>query len=104
MLLGVFDYYRRADVQAYQIMPDSNHFTNDIPDMSKEWSVSTEHVWQWLNRKWSYNIPESSTVIINLYALQGESITELMRWEQDEWEMFAGQALKYKRKTGESYL
>ena len=27
---------------------------------------------------------------IGLKALQGEPITELMRWEKDEWEMFAG--------------
>jgi hypothetical protein len=90
MLLGVFDFYKKADMQAYQIVPDAIHFTYDIPDMSREWSVSTEPVWQWLNRKWPYKVPESSTVTTNLDALQGEPITELMRWEEGEWEMFAG--------------
>ena len=90
MLLGAFDYYKRKDIQAYQIIPDTNHFTYDTPDMSKEWSEATEPVWQWLYRKWPYNVPESSKVVTNLEALQGAPITELMRWEEDEWEMFAG--------------
>jgi len=90
MLLGVFDYYQKFDIPSYQIMPDTAHFTFDIPDMSKKWSLATEPVWQWLGRKWQYNVPESSTVVTNLEALQGSAITELMRWEEDEWEMFAG--------------
>jgi hypothetical protein len=90
MLLGAIEYSKKTEIQVYQIVPDASHFTYDIPDMSKEWSVSTEPVWQWLNRKWDYSVPDSSTVITNLDALQGESITELMRWKQDEWEMFAG--------------
>lgn len=90
MLWGVFDYYKKADMRAYQIVPDAIHFTYDIPDMSKKWSVSTEPVWQWLNRKWPYSVPESSTVATNLSALQGDPITELMRLEENEWEMIAG--------------
>jgi len=90
MLLGVIDYYKGVDLPAYQIVPDSAHFTYDIPDMSKKWDVSTEPVWQWLDRKWQYDVPEKSQVTTNLEALQGAAITELMRWEEDEWEMFAG--------------
>lgn len=90
MLLGVFDYYKKADIRVFQIVPDAIHFTYDIPDMSREWNVSTEPVWQWLDRKWQYNVPEKSQVTTNLEALKGAAITELMRWEEDEWEMFAG--------------
>ena len=91
MLLGTFDYYKDInDIQVYQIIPGYQHFTYDIPDMSKQWDESTEPVWQWLKRKWNYNVPENSTVVTNIDALQGEPITELMRWELDEWEMFAG--------------
>ena len=90
MLLGAADYYKNANIQAYQIVPDATHFTYDIPDMSREWTVSTEPVWQWLDREWPYNVPKTSKVITNLEALQGECITELTRWEEDEWEMFAG--------------
>jgi len=82
MLLGVFDYYKKADMRAYQIVPDAIHFTYDIPDMSREWSVSTEPAWQWLSRKWPYNVPESSKIVTNLEALQGEPITELFKKEK----------------------
>ena len=76
MLLGVIDYYKGADIPAYQIVPDPAHFTYDIPDMSKKWDVSTEPVWQWLDRKWQYDVPEKSQVTTNLEALQGAAITE----------------------------
>jgi hypothetical protein len=90
MLLGVIDYYKGADIPAYQIVPDPTHFTYDIPDMSKAWSSPTEPVWQWLDQKWNFDVPENSTVVTNLEALQGGTITELIRWEKNEWEMFVG--------------
>ncbi len=90
MMLGVFDYYKTDTARAYQIIPDSEHYTLDIPDMSKEWDESAEPVWQWLVRKWDYPVPENSTVVTNIQALRGEQITEVVRWEPDGWEMFAG--------------
>lgn len=90
MLLGVFDYYSKTDIPVYQIVPDASHFTYDIPDMSIKWSVLTQPVWQWLDCKWKYKVPGKSQVTTNLEALKGAAITELMRWEEDEWEMFAG--------------
>jgi hypothetical protein len=89
-MLGVFDFYNTSDIKAFQIIPDRNHYTLDIPNMSNEWNVSSEPVWQWLVRKWDYPVPENSTVVTNLDALLGESITEVVRWEDDAWEMFAG--------------
>lgn len=90
MLLGVFDYYETNKVSAYQILPDLNHKTLDIPDMSVKWDPDLEPVWQWLVKSWDYPVPSSSTVVTNVDALQGEAITEIMRWDTDEWEMFAG--------------
>ena len=90
MMLGVFDYYKLSNIIAFQIVPDSNHFTLDIPDMVKEWNASSEPVWRWLVNEWNYPIPKNSTVITNIKALLGESITEITRWENDEWEMFTG--------------
>lgn len=90
MMLGVFDYYKVDKVKAFQIIPDSKHYTLDIPDMSKERTDSTEPVWQWLNQEWGYPVPVNSSVITNINTLFGEEITELTRWENDEWEMFAG--------------
>ena len=90
MMLGVFDYYGIESVQAFQIKPDSIHSTLDVPNMAIKWNPLSEPVWQWLNLKWSYSVPENSQVITNLDALRGDAVTELMRWEIDEWEMFSG--------------
>lgn len=88
-MLGAFDYYGTNNITVYQIVPDSDHYTLEIPNMSTEWTAS-EPIWQWLVKQWDYSIPENSTVITNLDALSGEVVTEVMRWEINEWEMFAG--------------
>jgi hypothetical protein len=90
MLLGVFDYYKISDINAFQITPAIDHYTLDIPDMSKELDASAAPVWQWLAHEWNLSVPENSTVVTNINALLGETVTEVARWESDEWEMFAG--------------
>jgi hypothetical protein len=47
-------------------------------------------VWQWLTDPWEYAVPDDSVAITNLDALRGKSITEAVRWEEDQWELFAG--------------
>jgi hypothetical protein len=89
-LLGAFDYYQKRDIPALQIVPDKAHWTLDVPDMSVPWSTSTEPVWRWLKEPWTFPVPKDSTAATNLAALRGERITEVTRWEEDEWEMFAG--------------
>lgn len=90
LMLGAMDYYRVDELPALQIVPDKSHWTIDVPDMSTPWSATTEPVWRWLFEPWTYPVPEASTVTTNLAALRGERITEAMRWEEDEWELFAG--------------
>lgn len=89
-LLGAIDYFNLNTLNAYQILPDENHYTLDIPDMSKEWNSDLESAWKWLKDDWKYEIPSNITVVTNLDALKGQPITEVMRWESEEWEMFAG--------------
>lgn len=90
MMLGAFDYYSTNDINAFQVVPDSDHYTLEIPHISTEWRASSDPIWQWLVKEWDYPVPENSTVITNLKALSGEAVTEVMRWETNEWEMFAG--------------
>jgi hypothetical protein len=90
MMLGVFDYYETDHIKAKQIVPDKSHYTLDIPNLSNIFDASSEPVWQWLVHKWNYSVPEDSTVVSNINALLGDTITEVTRWENDEWEMFAG--------------
>jgi hypothetical protein len=90
LMLGALDYYRVGELPALQIVPDEGHWTVDVPDLSAPWSATTEPVWRWLHEPWSYPVPEKSTATTDLAALRGQRITEVMRWEEDEWEIFAG--------------
>lgn len=89
-MLGAFDYYKKRDIPALQIVPDKAHWTIDVPNMSAPWNSSTEPVWRWLKEPWTFPVPKDSTAATNLAALRGERITEVTRWEEGEWEMFAG--------------
>ena len=44
----------------------------------------------WLKSPWNYPIPKRSIAITNLDALKGKAIAEAARWEENEWELFAG--------------
>lgn len=88
--LAAFDFYSADDLPFMQVLPNADHTTIDIPDMSIPWDPQLEPIWQWLRQPWQFTVPETSTAMTNLPALQGEQITELTRWEQGHWEMFAG--------------
>lgn len=90
MLLGAVDYYKNRRVNALQLVPDDAHMTSDVPNLSRVWNDIDEPVWQWLRKPWPYPIPPHSAATTNLAALKGARITEIVRWEEDEWEMFAG--------------
>ena len=90
LLLGALDFYQVKDIQAFQIVPDVIHQTMETPDLSEPWSPTLAPAWRWLHEDWTYPVPMKSVGVTNLAALRGERITEVMRWEEDEWEMFAG--------------
>jgi hypothetical protein len=90
LLLGAFDYYNQPEIEVWQILPDGQHHTLDIPNMSQAFDIGSEPVWQWLSRKWDYPIPNTSMAVSNLQVLFGAKATEVTRWEKDEWEIFAG--------------
>lgn len=90
MMLGVFDYYNLKNINAYQVIPERKNFTLDIPDMSQVWSSQKQPIWKWLKEDWTFDISDKITVVTNLDALKGNPITEIMRWEKEEWEMFSG--------------
>jgi hypothetical protein len=90
LIQGALDFCHVTEIQAFQIVPDRAHWTLDIPDMSEPWSPVTAPAWRWLREEWTYPVPSKSVAITNLGVLRGERITEAMRWEEDEWEIFAG--------------
>lgn len=89
-LLGVLDFYQVREARAWQLLPVEEKRTIDIPDMSLAFAPETHRVWKWLQGGWPYSVSANSVAITNLDALQGYAISELVRWEQEEWEMFSG--------------
>ncbi len=91
LLLGAVDYYGTKDIEAYQIVPEEKHQTIDVPNMAKECSPTGEPVWKWLQDKtWPDSIPRGSEAMTDLAALRGAPVTEACRWENNYWELFAG--------------
>jgi hypothetical protein len=77
-------------IQAYQIVPDEAHWTIDVLDMTQPLSPVLAPAWRWLHEEWTYPVPKKSVAVTDLGVLRGERITEVMRWEEDEWKIFAG--------------
>ena len=92
MMLGAFDYFKTEDLTAYQIFPSHDHWTIDVPDMSQPWSAASAPAWAWLYQPWALPVPSSSIAVTNFAALRGGRVTEVARWEPDQWEAFAGSA------------
>lgn len=92
LLLGALDFYNEESIPALQILPDKQHWTIEVPDLSVPFSPDSEPVWQWLTAPWTLPIPTNSTAATNLGALRGDRITEAARWEEDQWDLFAGAA------------
>ena len=81
--------YDSDQISLYQIVPNNKYYTLEVPNMELGYSEK-DPIWKWLTKEWSYPIPSNSVAITNLSALRGSRITEITRWEVNEWEMFAG--------------
>lgn len=90
LMLGALDFYGVRKIEAFQIVPDQNHSLIDVPNLAEPWSVTAEPVWRWLHEPWMYGVPPKSVAVTNLDALRGVRVTEAARWEDDQWELFAG--------------
>lgn len=87
LMLGVYDYYDLENIVAYQIIPTNK--TLDTPLMSEQ-RIFNDPIWKWLDKPWDINAPENSYIVTDVYAMKGKTIVELMRWEEQKWEMFSG--------------
>ena len=90
LLLGALDFFKIVEIPTFQVVPDPEYSTIDVPQMRQNWSEQTAPAWRWLFEPWRYPVPEDSTVVTNLAALRGSLITEVARWEPDQWEAFSG--------------
>lgn len=91
LMLGALDFYRAKEISALQIVPDVEHWSIDTPDLSNPWAIDNAPIWRWLYEPWGYqSISDHSVAITNLRALRGGKVTEAAKWEEDQWELFAG--------------
>lgn len=90
LMLGAVDYYAPESVNAYQIVPDREHWTIDVPDLSEPLGSEVAPGWRWIAEEWSYPVARDSMATTDLQALRGARITEAIRWEEDYWGMFSG--------------
>jgi hypothetical protein len=91
MLFGVYDYYDCVTTRAWQVRPTNPvDVSIDIPNMQEPFDPGKHRVWKWLDGSWPYRVPSSTPVVTNWDAMHGFAISELMRWEEDHWEMYSG--------------
>lgn len=90
ILLGALDYYGLKQIKSSQIMPDGEHLTIDTPNMWDSWNPTMQPIWKWLDAAWEFPVSSKSVAVTNLDALRGHPVTEAMRWEANQWELFAG--------------
>lgn len=90
LLLGVQDFFKCSDVKPLQVVPDKNHWTVDVPEMGRRLAAEEQPIWRWIQDDWNLPISRRAMAITNVDALQGYAITEVVRWEESEWEMFSG--------------
>lgn len=90
LLLGACDLYAGSEVRALQLVPEAGHWTVDVPDLSRALAPGSEPIWRYLTEPWDLPVGQDATAVTNLEALRGAAVTEAMRWELDQWELFAG--------------
>jgi hypothetical protein len=95
LLLGALDHYASRDVAAYQVVPDQDHWTIDVPDLSTPLGAGRSPGWQWLREPWRHPVPACSYAVADLAALRGGRIFQAARWEDDCWEIFTGPAEQF---------
>lgn len=88
--LGAIDYYKADKICLMQITPPKQLMTIDVPNCNLPMDDISNRVWSWFDRSYPSGLPENCTTVTNLKALKGAAVTEVMRWEADQWELFSG--------------
>ena len=88
MILGVYAHYDLRHVRAMHVL-QSGEALLGVQAMSEPFNEHNK-IWKWLSTQWDRSTPHDSFVMTNVQFLRGETITEVMRFEDDYWEMFVG--------------
>jgi len=88
--LGAIDYYKCEFINLIQIVPSDEFLTIDVPNCKMPMSHECNRVWSKFDSIYPKDVPKNSMSTTNLLALRGAPVPEAMRWELNEWELFAG--------------
>ncbi|TMO31197.1 MULTISPECIES: hypothetical protein [Pseudoalteromonas] len=88
--LGALDYYGINEVDLIQVIPPEHFTTIDVPNCALSIDNCHNRVWKWFNFGYPNHLPKNCSAVTNLDALKGAAVTEVMRWEVDQWELFSG--------------
>lgn len=86
--LWVYDYFKMDSVKTLQVFPLDGQLL-DVPTMSEPFDEK-DPVWKWLSIDWNIDAPKTAYAITNVQFLRGDTITEVVRFEEGYWEMFVG--------------
>lgn len=91
LLLGALDHYDLPGIPVWQLVPDDPEKTSiDIPDTRVPFSETAHPVWRWLEQECPHALPQDSIAITDLDLLLGYSASEVMRWDNAEWQIYSG--------------
>ncbi|MEZ4370565.1 MAG: DUF4262 domain-containing protein [Polyangiaceae bacterium] len=89
LLTRAATHYGSTIISARQLIPDTEHWTLDTPDLSQAFTASAAPAWRWLVEPWALPIPESAHVATSLDILRGAPATHVARFEADTYEAFS---------------
>ncbi|MFM8174460.1 MAG: DUF4262 domain-containing protein [Pirellulaceae bacterium] len=88
-LNAIPDYFPEETPPCFQILPDASHSTRDVPQMAAPYSTASHTPWQWIEKPWPFQISKDALAATDLPALRGKRVQEVVRWEEERWELFA---------------
>jgi len=89
MLLGAKDFFNFDDIPSCQIYPCNDKISFDVPNMDEIFLPNSQPIWSWLTNENNSTFPIDSKVIVNKDILFGAKALEIMRWEENEWEIYS---------------
>jgi hypothetical protein len=91
MLLGALDYYDVADIKALQIVPqDEEYLCFDIPNLYDPFVPEDDPAWRWKDTPCPFDLPSGAVVCCDWDLVLGYEPSEVMRVEEDVWQIFSG--------------
>ena len=89
LILGALDYYSTKNLPSMQIIPCNKFKTLDVPDLSVTYNHLQQPIWKYHTQDWVFPISKKSKAETSLNVLFGKTVTEVIRLEENEWQMLS---------------